>query len=65
MIPSSGQKIPVQLGWYLPPQKVPLAENKFFQTQNGAENIKETVHAMLSVFKNVHVNMNHVRIPLY
>jgi len=29
LVPSAGQKIPVQPGWYLPPQKVPLDENMF------------------------------------
>jgi len=31
LVPSAGQKIPVQHGWYLPPQKIPLAENRFLQ----------------------------------
>jgi hypothetical protein len=31
----------VQPGWYLPPQKIPLAENKFLQAGKGAENTKE------------------------
>jgi hypothetical protein len=35
------------------------------QAGNGAKNTKEKVHAVLSVFKNVHVNMNHVQIPLH
>jgi len=65
LVPSAGQKIPVQPRWYLPPQKVPLAENKFLQAGNRAKNTKEKVRAMLSVFKNVHVNMTHVQIPLY
>jgi len=42
LVPSAGQKIPVQPGWYLPPQKIPLAENRFLQAGNGAENTKET-----------------------
>jgi hypothetical protein len=29
VLPSTGQKIPVQTGWYLPQQKNPLAENRF------------------------------------
>jgi hypothetical protein len=40
-VPSDGQKIPVKRGWYLSPQKIPLAENRFFQTGIGAENTKE------------------------
>jgi hypothetical protein len=31
LVPSAGQKIPVQHDWYLPPQKIPLAENRFLQ----------------------------------
>jgi hypothetical protein len=42
LVPSAGQKIPVQPGWwYLPPQKIPLAENRFSQAGKGAENTKE------------------------
>jgi len=40
-VPSAGQKIPVEPGWYLPPQKIPLAENRFLHAGNGAENTKE------------------------
>jgi hypothetical protein len=40
-VPYDCQKIPVKRGWYLSPQKIPLAENRFFQTGNGAENTKE------------------------
>ncbi len=31
LVPSAGQKIPVEPGWYLPPQKILLAENRFLQ----------------------------------
>jgi len=41
LAPSTGQKNPVQPGWYLPPRKIPLAENRFLQAGNGAENTKE------------------------
>jgi hypothetical protein len=41
LVPSTGQKIPLQPGWYLPPQKIPLAENRFLQAFKGAENTKE------------------------
>jgi hypothetical protein len=41
LVPSAGQKIPVQAGSYLPPQKILLAENRFLQTVKGAENTKE------------------------
>jgi len=41
LVPSAGQKIPVERGWYLPPQKVPLAENRFLHAGNGADNTKE------------------------
>jgi len=33
LVPSAGQKILVQLGWYLP-----LAEDRFLQAGKGAEN---------------------------
>jgi hypothetical protein len=41
LVPSVGQKIPVQPGWYLPWQKITIAENKFLQAGKGAENTKE------------------------
>jgi hypothetical protein len=41
LVPSAGQKIPEQPGWYLLLQKVPLAENRFLHAANGAENTKE------------------------
>jgi hypothetical protein len=41
LVPSVGQKIPLQPGWYLPPQKILLAENRFLQAGKGAENTKE------------------------
>ncbi len=41
MVPSAGQKIPVQPGWYLPPQKTPCHKNSFLQAGKEAENTKE------------------------
>jgi hypothetical protein len=41
LLPSTGQKIPVQPGWYLPPQKILLAENRFLLVGKGAKNTKE------------------------
>jgi hypothetical protein len=41
MVPSAAQKILVQPGWYLPPQEIPLAENRFFEAGKGAENTNE------------------------
>jgi len=41
LVPSTGQKIPIQPGWYLPLQKIRLAENRFLQRGKGAENTKE------------------------
>jgi hypothetical protein len=35
LAPSAGQKIPVQPSWYLPPQKILLAENMFLQAGKG------------------------------
>jgi len=31
LVPSAGQKIPVEPGWYLQPQKILLAENRSLQ----------------------------------
>jgi hypothetical protein len=42
-VSSARQKIPLQPGWYLPSQKIPLAENRFFQAGKGAENTKEKI----------------------
>jgi hypothetical protein len=39
LVPSPGQKIPIEPGWYLPEQKIAFAENRFLQA--GAENTKE------------------------
>jgi hypothetical protein len=41
LVPSADQEIPVHPGWYVPPQKIPLAENRFLQAVKGAENTKE------------------------
>jgi len=48
VVPSADQKIPVHPGWYLPPQKIHRAENRFLQTGNGAENTKEKSRAVLT-----------------
>jgi hypothetical protein len=41
LVPSIGQKIPVQPSWYLPPQKIQLAARRFLQAGKGAENAME------------------------
>jgi hypothetical protein len=41
LIPSTGQKIPVQPGWCLPQGKIPLDENRFLQAGKGPENTKK------------------------
>jgi hypothetical protein len=41
VLSAAGQKIPVQPGWYLPPQKIPLSGNRFLHAGKGAENTKE------------------------
>jgi hypothetical protein len=41
LVPSVGQKIPVQPSCYLTPQKIQVAENRFLQADKGVENIKE------------------------
>jgi hypothetical protein len=41
LVPSAGQKIPVQPGWYPPPQNIPLAENRFLQAgKEGSTELK-------------------------
>jgi hypothetical protein len=47
LVPSAGQKIPIQPSWYLPLQKILLAENMFLQAGKGAENTKEKIQAVL------------------
>jgi hypothetical protein len=57
LVPCAGQKIPVQPGWYLPPQKIPLAENRFLQA--GAENTKEKSRQCFTTLRNIqHLIMN-------
>ncbi len=58
LVPCAGQKIPVQPGWYLPPQKIPLAENRFLQAGNGAENTKEKSRQRFTTLKNIQLIMN-------
>jgi len=41
LLPSARQRSQLQPGWYLPSQKIPLAENRFLHAGKGAENIKE------------------------
>ncbi len=41
LVPSVGQKIPIQPDWYIPAQKISLAENRFLQAGKRAENTKE------------------------
>jgi len=41
-------EIPVQPCWYLPLQKIPLAENRFLQAGKGAENTKENPRLSLT-----------------
>jgi hypothetical protein len=50
LVPSAGQKIAVEPDWYLPPQKIPLAENRFLQAGKGAENTKEKIQAVASLY---------------
>jgi hypothetical protein len=53
LVPSAGQKIPVQPGWYLAPQKILLAENHFLQTGKAAEFTKEeSRQCLLLVFNS-------------
>jgi hypothetical protein len=40
MVPSPGQKILVQPGWYVPPQKIPLAENRLFLQAGKVRELK-------------------------
>jgi hypothetical protein len=52
LVPSAGQKIPVQSGGYLPPHKIPLAENRFLQAYKEAENTKEKIQAVHYKLRN-------------
>jgi hypothetical protein len=52
LIPSAAQKIPVQLGYYLPPQKILLVENRFLQASKGAENTMEKSRQCSMLIKN-------------
>jgi hypothetical protein len=46
LVPSAGHNILAQPGWYLPPQKIPLAENRFLQASKGAkEKYNEKIQA--------------------
>jgi hypothetical protein len=47
LVPSAGQKIPVQPSWYLPPQKTPLAEYGFLQAGKGSWKYKGKFQAVL------------------
>jgi hypothetical protein len=50
LVPSAGQKIAVEPGWYLPPQKIPpppLLKTGFLQAGKGAENTKEKSRQLL------------------
>jgi len=53
VVPSTGHKIPVQPGWYLPPQKSLLAENNLLQAGKGAENSKEKSSSALQILMRV------------
>jgi hypothetical protein len=55
LVPSAGQKIPVQPGWYLPPQKIPLAENRFLEVGKGAENTKEKSRPCFTSCENIQI----------
>jgi hypothetical protein len=48
LVPSAGQKIPVHPDWYLPLQKIPIAENRFLQACKVRElKIQGKVQAVL------------------
>jgi hypothetical protein len=54
LLPSASQKTTIQHGWYLPPQKILLAGNRFLQAGKGAENTKENSWQCFRVmFKHV------------
>ncbi len=52
LVPYAGQKIPVESGWYLPVQKIPLAENRFLQAGKRTENTKEKSRQCFTVCGN-------------
>jgi hypothetical protein len=49
---SASQKIPVQPGGYLPPHKIPHAENRFLWAGKGAENTKEKSRQWFTKIEN-------------
>jgi hypothetical protein len=53
LVPSARQKIPVEPGRYLQPQKIPLAGNRFLQAGKGTENTKDKIQAELSVLTTI------------
>jgi len=62
-VPLAGQKIPVQPGWYLPPQKIRLTENRFLAAGKGAENTKEKSKLCFTFFKMPHEFLHSVMWP--
>jgi hypothetical protein len=60
LVPSAGQKIPVQLGWYLPLQKIPLAENTFLQAGQRADNTKEKSRECFTDEQKAIRNLKHM-----
>jgi hypothetical protein len=55
LVSSAGQKILVQPGWYLPPHKIPLAENRFLHAGKGAENTKEKFKPCFTSCENIQI----------
>jgi len=43
LVPSAGQKIPVQPGWYLPRWKIPLDESRFLHACKGYKSTREKI----------------------
>jgi hypothetical protein len=55
LVPSAGQKIAVEPGWYLPPQKIPSPEDRFLlQAGKRAENTKEKSRQLLPYIYHFH-----------
>jgi hypothetical protein len=55
LVPSAGQKIPVQPDWYLPRWKIPLDESRFLHACKGCTKYKGKNWAVFYVTQNINL----------
>jgi hypothetical protein len=60
LVTSTGQKIPIQPGRYLPQWKTPLDENRFLQAGNGPENTKEKSRWCFTAVKRFPISIGQI-----